>query len=166
MTTLEERKAQRRAAQARYRLAHSEEIRARALATPRKPKTEEQKRKNRERMRAWAAENRDLSREKTRQWKKDNVYWRVKQLYGIGPEAVERMFGEQGGVCASCGDAISLIVGSESYRQIDHDHTKTKGDAGYVRGLLCQGCNQGLGRFQDSVKRLQNAIVYLESHAQ
>jgi len=34
---------------------------------------------------------------------------------------------------------------------------------GIVRGLLCSQCNQGLGRFKDSVELLKNAIAYLQS---
>lgn len=40
---------------------------------------------------------------------------------------------------------------------IDHCH-KT----GAYRGFLCDACNNGLGRFRDSVTRLRNAIAYLE----
>lgn len=39
---------------------------------------------------------------------------------------------------------------------VDHNH-KT----GAVRGLLCNGCNMGLGRFEDNIEWLQNAIDYL-----
>ena len=34
-----------------------------------------------------------------------------------------------------------------------------------IRGLLCQFCNQGLGRFQDSSKLLRNAADYLDRNA-
>jgi hypothetical protein len=40
---------------------------------------------------------------------------------------------------------------------VDHCHT-----TGKIRGLLCNGCNKGLGLFLDSTKLLQNAKEYLE----
>lgn len=43
---------------------------------------------------------------------------------------------------------------------VDHCHT-----SGAVRGILCQNCNQGLGRFKDSPTALRAAAAYLEAHA-
>lgn len=42
---------------------------------------------------------------------------------------------------------------------IDHDH-----NTGKVRGLLCNGCNCGLGLFREEVAALQSAIRYLRRH--
>lgn len=39
---------------------------------------------------------------------------------------------------------------------IDHCH-----DSGYVRGVLCQPCNIGLGGFRDRVDLLLGAVGYL-----
>lgn len=44
---------------------------------------------------------------------------------------------------------------------IDHCH-KTKRN----RGLLCDDCNLGLGRFKDSIEVLSNAIQYLKEYQQ
>lgn len=41
---------------------------------------------------------------------------------------------------------------------IDHDH-ETK----LVRGVLCNDCNLGLGRFHDNIKKLTKAIEYLKA---
>ena len=39
---------------------------------------------------------------------------------------------------------------------LDHCH-----DTKQIRGLLCANCNQGLGKFKDSIKLLEGAIDYL-----
>lgn len=39
---------------------------------------------------------------------------------------------------------------------IDHDHR-----TGKVRGILCQACNLGLGKFRDDPALIKSAIRYL-----
>ena len=70
------------------------------------------------------------------------------------------MYQEQTGECAICGETIALFSEKGSDVQIafvDHDH-----ETGEVRGLLCRGCNYGLGNFKDSEERLISAIKYLD----
>lgn len=50
------------------------------------------------------------------------------------------------------------ICGGESPLHTDHDH-KT----GIVRGMLCNNCNNGLGRFKDNPAFLRNAATFLEA---
>lgn len=57
---------------------------------------------------------------------------------------------KQNFACAICGSR-------ERRLGIDHCH-KT----GFVRGMLCNPCNSGLGFFQDEVALLARAIVYLQ----
>lgn len=73
---------------------------------------------------------------------------RRRRRYGISAEDFDRLFVEQGGVCAVC--RIKPPV------DVDHCHS-----TGAVRGLLCRGCNVGLGQLGDSVEGLQRAIDYL-----
>jgi hypothetical protein len=44
---------------------------------------------------------------------------------------------------------------------LDHDHSTEK-----FRGWICGNCNVGLGRFNDDIINLKNAIKYLEKHKQ
>lgn len=74
------------------------------------------------------------------------------ERYRITPEQRAAMFIAQGEACAICADFTDLVV--------DHDH-----DSGRVRGLLCRGCNLGLGHFLDSAARLRSAAEYLDRHA-
>jgi hypothetical protein len=65
------------------------------------------------------------------------------------------LLASQGGTCAICHKA------PPSHRRlaIDHDH-KT----GKIRGLLCNGCNLGIGLFHDSVDLLEKSVLYLKKH--
>lgn len=71
--------------------------------------------------------------------------------YGLTLEGYEGMLLEQGGGCAICG----LPPGTRALH-VDHDHR-----TGEVRGLLCNNCNQGLGRFRDEPDALVAAAMYL-----
>jgi hypothetical protein len=78
--------------------------------------------------------------------------------YGITYEEYERLFAEQGGRCAICGDT------PERRLYVDHDHSCCPGYKACgtcVRGLLCERCNKGLGFFRDNIEALRTAIKYL-----
>lgn len=75
----------------------------------------------------------------------------LNKFYGITEEDYYRMYEEQQGCCAICGE-------KETNRKLSVDHChNTKA----VRGLLCNACNKGLGLFEDSPIRLNSAIIYL-----
>lgn len=84
----------------------------------------------------------------------------LKRKYGITKEDKERMLKNQGYKCAICGQEIFLFGSSHKLTaHVDHDH-KT----GKVRGLLCHGCNIGLGKFMDNTDYLLSAISYLKKN--
>lgn len=70
-------------------------------------------------------------------------------------------FAAQNGVCAICGRPERRLsrLGKVVALSIDHDH-----NTGKYRGLLCTGCNYGLGCFGDNPDRLRTALRYLERH--
>jgi hypothetical protein len=80
------------------------------------------------------------------------------QAYGLTPEKYEAMELAQEGRCAIC-RADSPNSKRSKHWHIDHCHTTNQ-----VRGLLCHGCNTGLGSFKDDTERLRLAIAYLEKH--
>jgi hypothetical protein len=77
---------------------------------------------------------------------------RFQDKYGITLDDYERLYEQQKGRCAVCGDpSLDRLLA------VDHDHV-----TGRVRGLLCANCNLGIGNFKDDVSRLTQAICYLE----
>lgn len=51
------------------------------------------------------------------------------------------------------------IPGLTSKVVLDHDH-----ETGKPRAWICDSCNTGLGRFQDNIDILENAIEYLKKY--
>lgn len=91
---------------------------------------------------------------------KDANLWKN---YRIRLADYERMFEEQGGLCAICGrppkDGMPLYV--------DHDHNHCPGAKACglcIRGLLCDSCNKALGLFQDDPDILDRASEYLKEY--
>ena len=74
---------------------------------------------------------------------------RLIRNYGITLKQYNKIFNQQKGVCAICEQDSKLYV--------DHNHSTKR-----VRGLLCNNCNNGLGRFKDNINFLENAIQYLK----
>lgn len=60
--------------------------------------------------------------------------------------------------CQICGD-------NPESKHVDHDHSCCPGQQSCglcIRGVLCGGCNRGIGFFSDSPDRLRAAALYLE----
>ena len=82
-----------------------------------------------------------------------------KSHYHLTLEKYTQMLEDQDGKCAICKQK------TEKSLHIDHDHSccpeRGKSCGKCIRGLLCDSCNNGLGRFKDSTEILQAAIEYL-----
>lgn len=87
-----------------------------------------------------------------KQQKERNHERMVAKTYGLVDGEYERMYQEQGGVCAICQRA----TGATKRLAVDHDH-----DTGLVRGLLCGPCNKLVGYFRNSPEAFDRAAVYL-----
>jgi hypothetical protein len=101
---------------------------------------------------AYWRDNKDKLRVRERQG-------RLKKEYGLSIQDYEKLLGSQGGVCKIC-LRYNSRKGLNGTLIVDHDH-----DTGVVRGLLCHGCNVGLGHFRDSPELLEEAIAYLREAA-
>ena len=76
-------------------------------------------------------------------------------LYGITLDDYDRMLTSQNNRCAICNNTSTGRKGTK-YFAVDHCHT-----TGKVRGLLCHGCNAGIGYMKDDIELLEKAIAYL-----
>ena len=85
--------------------------------------------------------------------------YRLRSDYGLSLIGYEEMAKAQGYTCAICNqeESAKSNTGYTKCLAVDHCH-----DTGEVRGLLCQNCNTGLGKFKDDIDLLQSAIKYLK----
>jgi hypothetical protein len=78
--------------------------------------------------------------------------------YEISRDKYLRMLDEQGNKCKLCGEKESIIR-KNGFKKLSIDHCH---ETNYVRGLLCQKCNTGLGMFREDINLLQKAIEYIK----
>lgn len=76
--------------------------------------------------------------------------YHFKVNYDLTLEELNRMIEERSNLCDICKEQMPTP-------NVDHNHM-----TGKVRGLLCWGCNIGLGKFKDNISSLKRAINYLE----
>lgn len=76
----------------------------------------------------------------------------LRRKYGMTEDDYLALYETQGGVCAICKQPP---VGNKGLG-VDHDH-----NTGVVRGLLCMGCNTGIGNLRESPQIMLAAIDYL-----
>jgi hypothetical protein len=83
--------------------------------------------------------------------------------YNISPTHWQSLWDATGGRCHSCGGPFA----TPTEAHVDHDHAccpaRNVSCGRCVRGLLCTGCNTGIGSFADDPARLEAAIRYLAS---
>lgn len=89
-------------------------------------------------------------------WKRKNPDrvrgYALKRLYGITLDQLKALRAAQNESCAICAKPLT------SRAHTDHNH-----DTGKVRGILCGGCNLGLG-FIEKDGYLERALAYLKHH--
>jgi hypothetical protein len=83
---------------------------------------------------------------------------RLKRTYGLTLEEYRDRLKQQSYLCEICGLPESrTFKGKPQDLSIDHCHI-----TGKIRGLICNNCNVGLGRFKDSLETLRKAVKYCE----
>ncbi len=96
-----------------------------------------------------------LTRQKRRdrvgeaEWLRIQKHNDLNAKYGISIDEYNAMATKQNNRCAICLKEPKVLY-------VDHCH-KT----GVIRGLLCNKCNLGLGRFDDDAELVQRAFKYL-----
>jgi len=109
----------------------------------------------------WKQYNRERSRLRRQdpEYKKKKAYWDwakdLQYKYNINEQQYHNMFIKQSGRCAICSIHQSRLT---KRLAVDHHH-----GSGAVRGLLCDACNVGLGRFKDDAELVLLAYNYLRS---
>ena len=107
--------------------------------------------KNKEQIVAYVKKYREENKEEIAIKKEEQ---RLKSKYGITSKEKNVLLQKQNNKCKIC-----LVEFSNVTPNIDHCHTTNK-----VRGILCGGCNRGLGIFRDDIELLTKAINYLEEN--
>lgn len=85
----------------------------------------------------------------------------VTKRYGLTREQLMDMLEKQNHRCRICGvhaDDAPTVGAHRSWIGLVVDHCHT---TGRVRGLLCQHCNLGLGKFRDDPTIVRAALDYL-----
>lgn len=95
-------------------------------------------------------------------WRKQNPdrvrAWAMKRLYGLTDQQFATMIVQQRRSCAICQRSFQRACYALRPR-VDHDHK-----ANHVRGILCNGCNLGIGQFGEDPDRLVQASEYLRKY--
>lgn len=111
---------------------------------------------NKDKINLWHKENymnnRDRKLEYNRAHREESKVAYIKRKYSIGVEEYNNILRGQNFKCAICGSELKL----DRKTHVDHNH-KTN----YVRGILCENCNHGIGGFMDDPRLCIRAANYL-----
>jgi len=99
----------------------------------------ESKEKRKKYAKKYAIENKDKLKD-----------YHLKYRYGLSLEKYNEKLSSQDNLCSICNKDL------KGRKHLDHNH-----ETGQVRGILCSGCNTGLGMFLEDKKSLERAIEYL-----
>lgn len=121
--------------------------------------------KNRAKRKLETEEGKKLNQKRAKSYRErepDKYKWSVKQAsykklgLFITKEEYDQMYINQKGKCAICNNPPT---GFKKSLCLDHCHDTIK-----IRGLLCDNCNAGLGKFKDNIEVLTKAVEYLRKH--
>jgi hypothetical protein len=148
----------------RWRAANPEKYRESVMRAQAKKKAEDPeawRKHHREYQAARRAANPEPHRKHVRNWKTKHperhaagIRKQVLRRKGLTSVEFDALLKKQRGRCAIC---RCKEPGGKGTWKIDHCHKTNK-----VRGLLCNGCNTGLGMLRDNPKIIEAAIQYLE----
>lgn len=141
----------------------------------------EQRARNAAYMKQWRLNNLERERSKARARRAENLekYKTIERMraerlrgdpiylarqrdrrYSLREGQFDEMLTTQANRCAICRAEFD----DSSKPHVDHDHACCPGQnscGACIRGLLCSGCNTGIGSLGDDVDRLRSAISYL-----
>lgn len=103
------------------------------------------------------ANNRQKYIAKAKKWSSDNG-GRLWAAYKLTEEDYKILLDKYNGLCWSCGINTPTVV--------DHDHECCNGPitcGNCIRGLLCRGCNLGIGYLGDNISGVAKALDYLQN---
>lgn len=146
LTELELKRQHQKEADRKYRLSHPDRCKQKD-----KKRYQENKERERARNSSYYMRNRETQRIRHRN-----------NRHKITSEWYDAKMLEQQNQCAVCGKSF------EKTPHIDHNHAccpSARSCGKCHRGLLCDDCNLGLGRFKDSIEILSRAIQYLEKYS-
>jgi hypothetical protein len=115
--------------------------------------------RRRETTRLWRERNQEADKQRTKDWgqtpdgkekKRNNHY---KHKYNITLDDYNKMLDEQSHSCKICNSHKDLF---KKALCVDHCHS-----TGKIRGLLCDDCNVGLGKYKDQEELMIKAANYL-----